>query len=58
MVLYEAVLLAIFSVQGVLGNILIMTACAVDKNLRQYTDAFVINVAVNNYIILSIITEK
>ena len=48
-------ILVFFSIQGTLGNIVIMIAVAVEKKLGSYTDVFVVNVACMDFIITGVI---
>ena len=43
-----------FSIQGSMGNVLIIVAIVVDKRLRSYNDAFIINVAFMDLIVPSV----
>ena len=42
---WAVAILIFFSIQGTLGNVLIILAVAMDTRLRTYTDAFIVNVA-------------
>ena len=51
----HALVTIFFCVLGSLGNLLIIVAVALDKRLRSYTDAFIVNVAVMDLVVTSFI---
>ena len=52
---WAVAILIFFSIQGTLGNVLIILAVAMDARLRAYTDAFIVNVAIMDIFVTGVI---